>query len=229
MNMHELPQQQNESNKNREEEIMHKTIRRKIATVFDNFEIGEDRIENLISESDDLFQKIEDSEGVKMQLKACASIGNKNEFIERVAAVLKPCLNFLVTQTDLMINSKRRQLNAMLAYEINDDAVCLHVFTGGLEGRLSEFVEGLQELAKEVKNNEAITTIEAVSWIVVKHPKVLARLGFVLDGGEDDLSKKLTLSNGIEYAKAHMDKDDFLKKYLLDEKMGAIKNISNNE
>lgn len=61
-------------------------------------------------------------------------------------------------------------------------------------------MEAFGELAKEVKNNPELTGISRVvakSWIVEKHPKVIERYGFSLDGTDS----------------ASISKDDFIERF----------------
>ena len=77
--------------------------------------------------------------------------------------------------------------------------------------------EGLEELAKTVKENQAVKRVEAISWIVADHPKILEKLGFTVVGEiDEEMRRKYYADDNRPIGRATVSREDFLRRYLID-------------
>jgi len=112
-------------------------------------------------------------------------------------------------------------LNEILSYGYYKEAVHIHLASAKTidkEERGRIINEGLQKLARKLKEDpelKDVKKITATSWIVFKMPEFLEAMGFTIDGpiDEEKRQKYFAHEKGEIWA-AHIDREDFLKKYL---------------
>jgi hypothetical protein len=199
-----------------DKDLFYKLTKQKLSQLFSMFPTSRECIDEFISENGDMFKDTENGDSMKVQLQQCGDIKDKRLFVETVFEILKPAYDHMFDAlegfTALEIK-ERVQVNEFLSYDIQENKLNVHVFSGGLEGSFAKYAEGLCEVARVIEQHKEVESVEAVSWIVVKHPKILERLGFTIEK-EDNGQPKVETSNGEVTGHASMTREDFLKKYL---------------
>ena len=157
-------------------------------------------------------------------LDECAKIGNKNEFVEAVIEIIKPFVELALEKPELFVPAEGRdrefiKINELLSYGVSASGNQIHIHIvpdEAIRNGFSRLInEGLRELAKVVKENEQIKSINGTSWIIAKQPRILEKLGFTLDGEiSEEVRAKHFPGEKMEIHEAHMSREDFLDKYL---------------
>ena len=171
--------------------------------------------QSILDENLEAIEATGDAEAIKFALQNCMRFTDKQLFAQAVFEALKPVLDRQFLEIDSFNPSpdKRVVVNESLSYDIQGDSLRIHIFTGGL-GNLSRYVEGLDVVAEVLEQHPEVTTVDAISWIVVKHPDILERkLGFTVQR-EADKKPTAKIVDGEEIGYAYMDREDFLTKYL---------------
>lgn len=209
----------NTANNDREKEILRESGKGKLGIIFDSIQGGEERIGEIKESFEEILQNLKEKDEIRIDLDKCANIKDKNEFIKRVSEILKPATELAIE--DFIKNNvgdkKRWLLNEVLSYTVNGDIIQIHIFSGKKEYGLAQKVfEGLKELAEAVNKDPNIKTIEAISWIVSKHPKLIEKkMGFTIGGDVDpEYIKEHFDDEDGEIKKAYISRDDFLNRYL---------------
>lgn len=203
-----------------EKERVFETARTKINVIFDSHETGEQRVDDLKSQIDET-TFLENKEAMKKELEMCIGINTKKEFIDAAFKIIKPIVDLRLERPELFVREggpsrEFFRINELLSYEINRNTLYIHVIP---EEKVKHFLiklrEGLQKLAGIVDGNTDIEVIEGESWIVAKHLDLIEKLGFIIDGeiNEEDRETHYPGEKGRIF-KAHISRDDFLKKYL---------------
>lgn len=106
-------------------------------------------------------------------------------------------------------------------YDPNGLFVHLHVAPAQtLPDKIALLRGGLKRLASQIVNDQRVGSIVATSWIVAEHPRLIERLGFVVDGPIDEQTrKKYFADDSRPISKAHVSREDFLKRYLSDDEV----------
>ena len=172
-------------------------------------------VQSILDENLEAIEATGDAEAIKFALQNCMRFTDKQLFAQAVFEALKPVLDRQFLEIDSFNPSpdKRVVVNESLSYDIQGDSLRIHIFTGGL-GNLSRYVEGLDVVAEVLEQHPEVTTVDAISWIVVKHPDILERkLGFTVQR-EADKKPTAKIVDGEEIGYAYMDREDFLTKYL---------------
>jgi hypothetical protein len=200
------PQQENR-------EMYYRTMQDKMSMVFDDYPTGQERIEAIIGSNSSVLDQMPNGSEIRERLRLCHGIQSKREFVGKVSEILRPLTDFILDNRDRLVSpgeEGRNQVNELLSYDIRGNQLYIHV--SGWEAKLTKYKEGLQEVAMVVRQNSDIETVEAVSWIVLEHPKILERLGFTVDkeAGQVALDGQ---GDGIA-GRAYMTRNDFLEKYL---------------
>ena len=202
-----------------ERELSYEAAKRKINVLFDSYETGQERIDDLIEQIGN-FDFLDNRNQLKTELERCADIKWKKEFIERVFAIIKPIIDLSLDRPELFpeggSSKEFVRINELISYERKGNICYIHIIPEGkVEQGLSEFMSGMKNLAKVVDGDRNIETIEATSWIVAKHPRLLEKFGFTVDG---EISKEVRAvhfpGDKSMISKAHISRNDFLKKYL---------------
>lgn len=212
----QIPQAKNEQVKER----LYETARTKINVLFDSHGTGRERVDALRSEID-AAEFLENKEAMKIELETCIDIKTKKEFIDAVFRIIKPIVDLRLEKPELFVRENEitrefMRLNEVLSYEIRGNTIDVHMLP---EERAEHFLTkskaGLQKLAKIVDENKNIDTIEITSWIIAEHPELIERFGFVIDGEISEAIRKTDFSEEErKIFKAHVARNDFLKKYL---------------
>jgi hypothetical protein len=199
---------------------------------FDHNTQGEERVALFIQQINLFLDNLdpEKAERVKDELRSCAMIDNKVEFIERAMAAVQPVLNLEVivkteSQARELIREEGQKDGSISLSEIlscspdsRGDRLHLHwapSWTISPEQRMRLLLEGMQKLAQIVKTDEKIKRVEATSWVVTKMPDLLKGSGFIIDGPISEVDKKdnFPLEEG-EVGTAHIDREELLARYL---------------
>lgn len=195
-------------------------IKTKVGVLFDSYETGQERINDLKEQIDNL-DFLENKEIMKMELEKCVAIKTKKEFVERVMIIIKPFIDLRTERPELFVREAGNDrefinINDLLSYEISGNLIHIHVVPEEKVDRgLHKFRECLQNLAKIVNENKDIEIIEATSWIVAKHPKLLEKFGFSVDGEVSEKFRRTYFpGDKSKIFRAHMSRNDFLEKYL---------------
>lgn len=135
---------------------------------------------------------IKNMEEVELQLNACENIENPEEFIQKVVEISEPVINFKVsnpTEYEQLQQKRYRKINDIFYYEITgegDDQLNLHVYSAYGKNLVPLMKEGMRKLAEIVQAKKNIKFVNAASWIVASHPRILERLGFEVLGEVDE-------------------------------------------
>lgn len=223
MNQHDVPPivgAQEDSEKNREREMRYASVKKGLEGLFESYDTEEEIISVLIEDNRHIFQYLDDPESIIANLKACAKIKNKTDFIEAVFKAGKPIVDLKIEKPEVFDRAEEGEefikINDLLSYGITGDVAHIHVVPDGKVEKLpSAFKEGAEKLAEIIEKNKTIKIVRAVSWIVAKHPRIMERLGFTLDGEVSEEFRRAHFGDSKQIIHvAHMNREDFLKKYL---------------
>ncbi len=161
---------------------------------------NKDRIEKILSGIKVFFDMDDsplDTEEIKEAFRACTG-ETKEEFIESLMVAVKPFIDLKVSDPVLfeewerslfMTGDKDHKINQLVGYEEDDDGwLNMHFasnkyISSDQKRKLPKmFVESMRHLAELAKKDESIRGINAESWIVAKHPKMVERYGFEVTG-----------------------------------------------
>jgi hypothetical protein len=90
-----------------------------------------------------------------------------------------------------------------ISFKLGGEQICINMHNAkslSVEDLRKGFNEGLKEVARRLKENPELNTVKKIairSWIVEKHPKVVERYGFSLEGVDS----------------ASMSRDDYIRRY----------------
>ena len=209
----------NTANNDREKELLREISKGRWGIIFDSIQDGEERIGAIKKGFGEILENLKEKNEIEEGLGECVDIKDRNEFIRKVSEILKPAIELAIE--DFIKNNvgdkKRWLLNEVLSYTVNGDIIQIHIFSGKKEYGLAQKVfEGLKELAEAVSKDPNIKTIEAISWIVSKHPKLIEKkMGFIIGGDVDpEYIKEHFDDEDGEIKKAYISRDDFLNRYL---------------
>jgi hypothetical protein len=195
-------------------DLFYQMARQKFSYTFLKYSYGPERIAALIAENQEEIEVLENAEEIKSQLEVCLSLDDRDQYVEAVFQVLKPVLDkiFDTHQQVVISHPEERVLvaNELLTYDIKGDKLFIHVFSGGLDGKIGRYAEGLATVATTLETHQEVKMVEAWSWIVVQHPKILERLGFTVE--KDGEGRPIVF--GDQQGHASMSREDFLMKYL---------------
>jgi len=109
-------------------------------------------------------------------------------------------------------------LNEILSYGRGKDYVHIHLLPPGkvgLAALVKGSLDGLRELARIVREDETIKEITATSWIVAEHPKLLERMGFIMQGEiDEEMRDRHFRGDKRRISKATISREEFLRRYL---------------
>lgn len=221
--MEQIPQQpksQEKIEKEKEREKLYYQARNGIAALFETYKTEEERINAIKWQIGKVKEYLEDPEKISADLEACKNIEDKQEFIEAVFKAGKPIVDLKIDKPEAFERGEGDReflkVNELLSYGVGLDFIHIHVVPEEKVGNvLAEFREGLEKLAELVNDNKTIKYIEATSWIVAKHPKILERFGFTIDGEISEAYRQEHFQgNDAQIHRAHINREDFLAKYL---------------
>ena len=183
------------------------------ARIFDAHTNGKDRVQEILHR----FEWIPNSElingdQIRKDLENLFSKKSREEFVGGVMLALGPIIelskNDPVTFEKIQRESQKSDGgNEALHWNLDENDAQIHlsaVKTLGISKIKKVVVGGLEELAKTIKENQQIKTINATSWIIYKNPKIIERLGFKIVKTNEERSE----------ATASITREEFLKKYL---------------
>jgi len=196
-------------------EIYRNMARKKIRALFEYYGNGKDSVEALMM---GLKEVLDNNQDIKETLDNFRNVNDEEKFVGEVSDILAPFFkSFVHNALEDSQNSDRKFLNEVLSYNLVGDSVQIHIFDGEKKYKIVRDVkEGLEKLAEVVANNPEIKKVEAISWIVTKHPKLIEdKMGFIIGGDVDEkyIDEHFSEDDG-EIKRAYIMRDDFLKKYL---------------
>lgn len=195
-------------------DLLYQMARQKLSYTFLKYSNGSERIAALIAENQEEIELLENAEETKDELKAYASLDDKDEFVDAVFKVLQPVIDRVFDEQQKVVEGRPESqvfvANELLTYDFKEDKLFIHVFSGGLDGKIGRYTEGLVTVATALEVHPEVKAVEAWSWIVVQHPKILERLGFTVE--KDNEGKPIIF--GDQQGRASMSREDFLTKYL---------------
>lgn len=207
---------------NAEREGIYKSTKVKLITLFKSYSTGKERMDEIRSQIEKVLDSLENKEEILRQLTECEQINDKRIFIDKVFDTIKPAIDLMAEKPELFESDKEGgiqeiiKINEILSYSVEGDFIFIHVIPKEkVADGLTKMNEGLNKLAEIVDERKEIKTVEMASWIVTKHPNVVRRFGFELDGEiNKDFRNKYFQGDNAVIHKAHMTKEDFLKRYL---------------
>lgn len=196
-----------------------KTAQENWGKIFNDYDNGEDRVKELIHKAKRFLDlNLPYTEEMVEDLKVLKSAKTKEDFVDGVESAIKKVVNIddpleYEKLFRLLTESKQDNqiVNKVFYYNIQEDKVDIHVLASKTLGpakirRL--FLQGLEQLAKDIRNNDSIKVICAESWILYRNPKLAKKLGF----------KIVTTKDTDKVSLFVISKEDFLKRYLKGEK-----------
>jgi len=193
----------------------------KIGVLFDSYNTGQERIDDL-KEQIDRLDFLENKEIMKTELEKCINIKTRKEFKDQVVKIIKPFIDLKIERPEIFVREAGTsqefvKLNELLSYEIKSDSIHIHMLPEEkVENLAIKFKAGLQKLAEILNENQNIETIQATSWIIAKHPKFIERFGFVIDSEiNEEIRREHFSGDKSKISQAHMLRNDFLEKYLV--------------
>ncbi len=207
--------------------------KRKIGTFFDEQKDGQKVVEDILSKIEIFLRSgLIDGDIVRQSLGKCSAIKDKEEFIEKVLSAIEPINDLKKNNPGIFEQIEReafikeveargfKKINEILSYGVNDDFAHIHLAPArqiGVSGLKKMVQGGLEELAKIVKENQEIKRVEAISWIVADHPKILEKLGFTVVGEiDEEMRRKHYVDDNRPISRATISREDFLSRYLKD-------------
>jgi hypothetical protein len=216
-----------QTGENEKKEEIYRVEKKKLVALFKSYLTGKERIAALKPAIESVSGFLENSDEILKRLTECEQIDNRPEFINNVFATIRPVIDLMIERPELFEFEeekqseekgiqKRIELNELLSYSIEGNFIFIHaVPKSEVKEGLIKMNEGLNKLAEIINERKEIQTVEVASWIVTKHPNIIKRLGFELDGEiSDDFRAKYFHNDNAVIHRAHMAREDFLKKYL---------------
>lgn len=189
-----------------EKEKLYAVAKRGLGGIFKTYPSGRERIDYIKAEVVRMADHFENSQQMLEALEECVGIEDKREFVEKTFAAAKPLIDMKIEDPQIFIpeNEADREfipINEALCYEDKGDNFEIHIIPKEVMGNVTEkIMAGFSQMAELVAENEKINAVTAESWIVAKHPKIAEKFGFKIDDSEK--------------GKAHMERSEFLEKYL---------------
>ena len=200
-------------------EDAYQVARQKIAFVFSKYQTGLERIEEIIAENGEEIDASENAAEIVGALRGLASQNEKGSFVDAVVDVLKPIIDrgFELKQQEFEADPEERVYvaNELLKYTIRSDKMTIHVLSGELATGVKKYIEGLSIVAEVLDQHPEVALIEAKSFIVLEHPRILESLGFTVDRDAEGRIMVEVTGEGKKRGRATMARENFLAKYLL--------------
>lgn len=212
---------------------LYERVRDDFAKKYDSHEKIEDAIEETLSQLEFFFTSENftlDAEKLKNDLRMCSNAKTRDEFVDQAVLAWKPFMDFKIDNPAIFeeierafISSKegRVTINQLLGYEREEDGwISIHIARNKTvsvnEKRqfILFFSEGMKELA-QVAQKENIKGIWAESWIIAKHPDILKRYGFTVEGNLDKESRDNKYPDEErEVGRAYIETEKLVEKFL---------------
>lgn len=110
-------------------------------------------------------------------------------------------------------------INDLLSYGREDGLIHIHLApakTLSVKEKIAAVRDGLTRLATIVHADESMKQIEATSWIVARHPKLMKKLGFTVTGPIDDgMRQRRFREETRPVSHAVINREEFLRRYFL--------------
>ena len=162
---------------------------------------------------------------IESELRDSAAL-SEEEFVRHSTEALSPLRRLqqehpremeIATRKGFVRESKFLPLNELLSYGRDKDLVHIHLAparTLSIGELMSGVRDGLRKLAALVRQENGIQRIEATSWIVAAHPKLMERLGFTVTGPiSESMQQEHFSTESRPVSNALMSREDFLYKY----------------
>lgn len=192
--------------------------KKEINAIYKSYTTNRERVDIVKEAVKNVSQNVENPDVVLANIEACVVIENKKKFVDAIFQAALPLINLKIHRPGPFVpagedSRERIRFNNLLSYEIKGDCLNLHISPNQTIGNApKEIIEGFHGLAELVRDKKEIKKIEGESWIVAQHPRVAERLGFTLD------EKNSRSETGKVIRKAYMTRDDFLRRYLVENK-----------
>lgn len=169
-----------------------------ISNIFDKSTNSNERVDDIFKNLGNIIDQLENAEEIKHDLEGLRGVEEKEEFCSRALTVLKQLVDWRANHLVEFENIRRQdfneqggftELNQMLSYGLDGDTIHLHVppnVSTPDSKKLRLVREGLQKLATIVNQDPSVKTIVATSWIVAKHPDLMTKLHFNVEGPIDE-------------------------------------------
>ena len=161
---------------------------------------------------------------------ACADTASREEFITRVLLAIKPILEYRQDHPAEAQQAIRRAfvehggftpLNEILSYGRSSHGEYVHIHLAPAEGITNwreQVIDGFRTLATLMREHpeewEKVQRVTATSWIVAKHPALLEKLGFIIEGPIDEQARKRHFAGDVRpISRAVMNRETLLTKY----------------
>lgn len=169
-----------------------------------------------------------DSNAIIEKIKDSLDQGEREAFVSTAFDALKIFIDQKIEHPEMFEEARRERrihrsegirLSELMYYnlDLENGTAILHVApkgSMGLGGILKSFRDGMKELAKQVKKDERIQQVQAMSWIVASNPGLLEKAGFTIDGSIDEKMKAQHFSHEERPVSwAHMSREKLLEKY----------------
>lgn len=148
--------------------------------------------------------------------------------VDRVDYVVNVVASQHITRADMEARQREyffsfhdfMPLSETLAFGVSRGTAHIHLAPSsalGIAALRADVEAGLRELARRMQEDDelkGVTSVQGTSWIVARHPRLLERLGFTIDGpiSEDEHAAHFA-EESRPVASAHMDRADFLARY----------------
>ena len=216
------------------EQIQESIIKDQLGRMFDGLQVDLTSFQNTVGAvgqilKDPRFEERNiglDSDKIVAELNKASAITDKDKFVNTVFEVLRPVNEFKLKNPEIYEDVQAEYwtkaggftlLNERLSYGADDGVAHFHLAESRMvKHKLGEiFIDGLQKLAKVVKDDESIELITGTSHLLAreKFKQMLANEGFKLEELSEEEKQKYFAGDDREIWKASMTREAFLKRF----------------
>lgn len=216
--------------KKSKEEKTYEKLKNRVREFFQSRSTGKERIEEIISKTESYLGVYAGNEAknIKKLLFDCQDIEGEDEFTEKVTEILKPLLDFRLSQPEAFEQIARKEfvkngkfipVNEMLSYGRGEDG-WLHIHiapheASSMREKLKLFKEGMKKFAEMAQGDDSVMGLKGTSWIVTEHPRILERFHFTLTGKiSEELRERHFSDEERETQGAYISREELIKRYL---------------
>lgn len=159
-------------------------------------------------------------------VRTAASETDRAEFIERLSRALQPIIDLYAEKGEAFESVSRKsfieqggftEVNQMVAYDIDGDEMHVHIPPNGMTGtgeKLQLLKAGLRGIATALAENSEVKQLRVESWIIAKHPRLLDRMGFTIEGAiSDEEHRQGHGGEPRDVYRASISREEFLHRY----------------
>lgn len=192
---------------------------RGFGAIYDQSETNEERVANLrqrLEHFTAIGQIADAREQIETDLQRCLEAPDRESFIALVTAAVQPITDYRCDhyaefqqrmREEFLEHNQFLPLNEVLSYgEGPPGTIHIHLAPAeDIQNLLTQVKDGLVRLAALFKEHPEWQAVNAKSWIIEQHPRIIERLGFTLDPPRENSDQ----STGS----ATMTRDDLLQRY----------------